>query len=608
MKQLTCEMCGSTDLIKQDGVFVCQSCGCKYSVDEAKRMIKDISKEVKSATKAVSEVADAFKDLTDNLVEANNEIFKFSPQKGIDEAQYYVLEHLRDADYVADDIFDNLQFHESRNAYALIAVFGGPITYHWTASSGYDREETYTEYVEKSETINGQTRYYKEPVTKTRIVTDWRPASGTVSKYYFTHFVVDTNHFSKEDRDFRSHIGSNAVRKKENALSLWQVYKDQENGKQLYVDFKNSIPKIKDTAIYLAESSHGLYNIPGDHVKDIRDTADFKLESFKMFLYPIVTGQYKYNEQDYNFAFDALDGDSTNVAVDFPVQTDDKEKHDLILEDAKKQKQLKIEKKANARKIVVGIGWLIVLVPMIPLLLKWWNYGEPSIIFSLLLLLAGVIWQRSFNFKFKKDVENINFEYNRKFEQIKQYIKSEKTYKKYLRQEGFRKFIDNSDNEKFISMAAGFTPEKITDDEKNDEILLDIKKHEKQESLKQQKNAQNNQTNKSKSSKNKLGIICLSVTAVIIALIVGISGFNNRVDSDLVGTWRAERDSSISITFKNNGDMIARSSSAVDDKLSYKIDNNTVTVTFADNSKETYGYTVEGDTLIFGEYYYTRVK
>lgn len=39
MKQLTCEMCGSTDLIKQDGVFVCQSCGCKYSVEEAKKMM-----------------------------------------------------------------------------------------------------------------------------------------------------------------------------------------------------------------------------------------------------------------------------------------------------------------------------------------------------------------------------------------------------------------------------------------------------------------------------------------------------------------------------------------------------------------------------------------
>jgi len=39
MKQLTCEMCGSNDLVKHDGVFVCQSCGCKYSVEEAKKMM-----------------------------------------------------------------------------------------------------------------------------------------------------------------------------------------------------------------------------------------------------------------------------------------------------------------------------------------------------------------------------------------------------------------------------------------------------------------------------------------------------------------------------------------------------------------------------------------
>ena len=39
MKQLTCEMCGSVDLIKQDDVFVCQFCGTKYSVEEAKRMM-----------------------------------------------------------------------------------------------------------------------------------------------------------------------------------------------------------------------------------------------------------------------------------------------------------------------------------------------------------------------------------------------------------------------------------------------------------------------------------------------------------------------------------------------------------------------------------------
>ena len=39
MRQIKCEMCGSTDLIKTDGVFVCQSCGTKYSVEEARKMM-----------------------------------------------------------------------------------------------------------------------------------------------------------------------------------------------------------------------------------------------------------------------------------------------------------------------------------------------------------------------------------------------------------------------------------------------------------------------------------------------------------------------------------------------------------------------------------------
>ncbi|MGN0530765.1 MAG: hypothetical protein ACI4IH_06730 [Eubacterium sp.] len=50
MKQLTCEMCGSTDLMKQDGVFVCQTCGCKYSVDEAKKMMVDGTVDVTGST------------------------------------------------------------------------------------------------------------------------------------------------------------------------------------------------------------------------------------------------------------------------------------------------------------------------------------------------------------------------------------------------------------------------------------------------------------------------------------------------------------------------------------------------------------------------------
>lgn len=51
MKQLTCEMCGSTDLIKRDGVFVCQACGCKYSIEEAKKMMVEGTVAVQGTVK-----------------------------------------------------------------------------------------------------------------------------------------------------------------------------------------------------------------------------------------------------------------------------------------------------------------------------------------------------------------------------------------------------------------------------------------------------------------------------------------------------------------------------------------------------------------------------
>lgn len=51
MKQLTCEMCGGTDLIKDGGVFTCQTCGCKYSVEEAKKMMIEGTVDVQGTVK-----------------------------------------------------------------------------------------------------------------------------------------------------------------------------------------------------------------------------------------------------------------------------------------------------------------------------------------------------------------------------------------------------------------------------------------------------------------------------------------------------------------------------------------------------------------------------
>lgn len=51
MKQLTCEMCGGTDLVKQDGMYICQTCGVKYSVEEAKKMMIEGTVEVQGTVK-----------------------------------------------------------------------------------------------------------------------------------------------------------------------------------------------------------------------------------------------------------------------------------------------------------------------------------------------------------------------------------------------------------------------------------------------------------------------------------------------------------------------------------------------------------------------------
>lgn len=51
MKPLTCEMCGSTEIVKQDGMYVCQSCGTKYSVEEAKKLMVEGTVEVQGTVK-----------------------------------------------------------------------------------------------------------------------------------------------------------------------------------------------------------------------------------------------------------------------------------------------------------------------------------------------------------------------------------------------------------------------------------------------------------------------------------------------------------------------------------------------------------------------------
>lgn len=88
MAMIKCEMCGSTDIIKQDGVFVCQSCGIKYSPEEAKKMMVEVagtvavkgSVKVENAVSAESLLKRAFMTLEEAIEDEDafgkaNELF-----------------------------------------------------------------------------------------------------------------------------------------------------------------------------------------------------------------------------------------------------------------------------------------------------------------------------------------------------------------------------------------------------------------------------------------------------------------------------------------------------------------------------------------------------
>lgn len=98
MKELICDMCGSNNIIKQDGLFVCQDCNTKYSVEEAKRMYNETVKvrgtvkiDSSSELSNLYEIARRAKDTNnaENALRYYDQILIKDPNSW--EAQFYVV-------------------------------------------------------------------------------------------------------------------------------------------------------------------------------------------------------------------------------------------------------------------------------------------------------------------------------------------------------------------------------------------------------------------------------------------------------------------------------------------------------------------------------------
>ena len=54
MKKIICEMCDGSNFLKQDGMYVCQECGAKYSVEEARKLMVEVGDDTPAAPAAVA--------------------------------------------------------------------------------------------------------------------------------------------------------------------------------------------------------------------------------------------------------------------------------------------------------------------------------------------------------------------------------------------------------------------------------------------------------------------------------------------------------------------------------------------------------------------------
>ena len=63
MGRLICEVCGQDDLQKEDGLFVCKGCGCKYTAEEAKKLMEDSATVDVSGSTVKIDVSDELKNL-----------------------------------------------------------------------------------------------------------------------------------------------------------------------------------------------------------------------------------------------------------------------------------------------------------------------------------------------------------------------------------------------------------------------------------------------------------------------------------------------------------------------------------------------------------------
>jgi len=193
-----------------------------------------------------------------------------------------VLEYLSEGDYTPVDILESSVFSSVNGIYLPVWYYAGKYKGNWSASSGYDYIEEY------------QVRENNKWVTKSRVVTDWRPSSGNCDGD-----LLVTGYAAGEHKSELVVFTWGTVLKKIKIKPFDSKYTIGFNLMEFELDEHESWDKYGEEAADHYVRSQVYPRIPGDHYKDLHIEAIYDKEKPIRIYYPVWITYYKYNGQEY---------------------------------------------------------------------------------------------------------------------------------------------------------------------------------------------------------------------------------------------------------------------------------------------------------------------
>lgn len=273
LKEIECSNCGGTiHFVPTTQLIVCNYCGTTFNIEHAKN----------------------------DEIEQPDGIVPFKVTK--EQFDSALMNWLIQGDYTPDDILNNSNFKNVSGLYMPFYLVQGTYNGSWSALSGIDRQEQYTEYVKKSRWVGNREVEYTEPETRYRTVTDWTPVTGGVNGN-FIFLGLAANVVKKLPDNVALYFETTGWQEGElkpfdprviSGFGIENFDLSQNEVIQLRID-----PKLNNK-IY--SECYGM--VPGSHAQNLTFNAQKQIVSVKKIFLPYWVVSFNYKDKIYTCAVD----------------------------------------------------------------------------------------------------------------------------------------------------------------------------------------------------------------------------------------------------------------------------------------------------------------